>query len=246
VTPYRSVLLDFQPLSEREMARRAREFGDAMARRRTVRDFSDRPVPREVVEAAIRTAGTAPSGAHKQPWHFVLVGDVELKRRIREAAEGEERENYERRMPPEWLDDLEPLGTDWHKPFLTVCPWLVVVFAELWSPGPDGGRKKHYYVQESVGIAVGLLLASLHVSGLATLTHTPSPMRFLHRLLGRPNHERAFMLVAVGYPAEGCRVPDLCRKPLEEILTVHAARSGQNPLDGGGDWPNSSGPQGIG
>jgi nitroreductase len=203
-----------------EMDRRAREFQEEMQRRRTVREFAPRPVPRELVERAISTAATAPSGAHKQPWRFVLVGDPAVKQRIREAAEVEEKESYERRMPESWLEALAPLGTDWHKPFLTVCPWLVVVFAEAFGSDPDTGEKrKNYYVQESVGIALGFLLAALHHTGLATLTHTPSPMGFLQNILNRPNNERAYMLVAVGYPEKGCRVPQLERKGLDEILT---------------------------
>jgi nitroreductase len=216
------VPLDFDELPESEMRRRAREFYEQMDRRRTVRHFSDRSVPREILEDAIRTAGTAPSGAHKQPWHFVLVGDPKIKREIREAAEIEERESYEHRMPKAWLEDLAPLGTDWQKPFLTTCPWLVVVFAQAYGREEDGGgaKRKHYYVQESVGIAVGMLLTALHVSGLATLTHTPSPMGFLQRILGRPDNERAYMLIAVGYPESGCEVPDLTRKKLGEIMTA--------------------------
>jgi nitroreductase len=211
--------LDFREHAPDEMLRRARGFREEMGRRRTVRRFSDRSVDREVVEEAIRTAATAPSGAHKQPWHFVLVGDADVKRRIREAAEAEEKANYGGRMPPEWLADLAPFGTDWRKPFLTTCPWLIAVFAEPFAQTPTG-LAKHYYVTESVGIAVGFLLAALHHAGLATLTHTPSPMGFLRDVLGRPPHERPFVLVAVGYPADGCEVPDLDRKPLESILTV--------------------------
>ena len=218
----RFVPLEFVEFSQTEMLRRAKDFYHEMNLRRSVRDFSDRPVPLAILERAVATAGTAPSGAHKQPWSFVIVGDPELKQRIREAAEAEEKESYERRMPREWLDDLEPLGTDWHKPFLTACPWLILVFAQPWgrTPGADDVKRKHYYVQESVGIAVGLLLAALHHAGLATLTHTPSPMGFLQRIAGRPENERAYMLIAAGFPAPGCRVPDLRRKPLEEILTV--------------------------
>jgi len=215
------VRLEFVEYPGETMLERARGFYEEMNRRRTVRDFQERPVAREIVEYAVRTAGTAPSGAHKQPWQFVLVGDAATKRRIREAAEREERENYERRMSREWLNDLAPLGTDWHKPFLTTCPWLIAVFAESWGVDSEGGaRRKHYYVQESVGIASGMLLAALHHAGLATLTHTPSPMGFLGGLLERPRNERAVMLIALGYPAPECEVPDLVRKPLEEILTV--------------------------
>ena len=216
---YPFVPLDFLEREPADMLRRAREFYEELSRRRTVRDFSPRPVPREVVEWAVRTAGTAPSGAHKQPWHFVLVGDAETKARIREAAEAEERENYEHRMPPAWLADLAPLGTDWHKPFLTTCPWLLAVFARTYAHA-DHGLSKHYYVQESVGISIGLLLAALHHAGLCTLTHTPSPMGFLRQILGRPEGERPTVLIAIGYQVPECRVPHLKRKPLQEILTV--------------------------
>jgi len=227
VSKYPFVPLEFEEVPERVMRRRARRFFELMRRRRSVRHFSDRSVPREVVELAIRTAGTAPSGAHKQPWHFVLIGDPRVKREIRRAAEAEERESYERRMPKAWLEDLAPLGTDWRKPFLTTCPWLVAVFAQPHGvpSAPEAEKPKHYYVQESVGIAVGILLAALHVSGVATLTHTPSPMGFLREILGRPEHERAYMLIALGYPAPGCRVPDLRRKSFEEISTI-VGRSG--------------------
>lgn len=212
--------LDFEALPPEQMLERSREFLGAMRRRRTVRDYAPRPVPREIVVNAILTAGTAPSGAHKQPWHFVLVGDDEVKQRIREAAEVEERESYEHRMPQQWLDDLAPLGTDWHKPFLTVCPWLIVVFCENYGLDADtGDKRKNYYVQESVGISVGFLLAALHNAGLATLTHTPSPMGFLQKILNRPKNEKAYMLIAAGYPDKGCQVPVLRRKPPEAILT---------------------------
>jgi len=203
-----------------EMRRRAAEFFEEMRRRRTVRDFSNRPVPREVIEACVRTAGTAPSGAHQQPWHFAIVGDAEAKRRIREAAEAEEREFYAARAPGEWLQALAPLGTDWHKPFLETAPWLVVVFARQYGLGPDGGKIKHYYVQESVGIATGLLIAAVHHAGLASLTHTPSPMGFLNRILGRPPNERPFLILVVGFPAEGARVPDISRKAFDDIASV--------------------------
>lgn len=212
--------LEFHERSPEEMLRRSVDFYEEMNRRRTVRHFSPRPVERAVVEHAVRAAGSAPSGAHMQPWHFVMVGDPDVKAQIREAAEVEERENYAHRMPQAWLDDLAPLGTDWQKPFLTVCPWLLVVFAENYRQNEESGPKmKNYYVQESVGISVGFLLAALQNSGLATLTHTPSPMGFLQTILKRPSNERAYMLVALGYPEEICRVPRLDRKPLDAILT---------------------------
>jgi iodotyrosine deiodinase len=185
--------------------------------RRSVRQFSSEPVPFELVANAVATAGSAPSGAHQQPWTFVVVSDAALKRRIRLAAETEERRNYEGRMSDEWLRVLEPIGTDWRKPHIEDAPYVIVVFEQVY--GLDGGRKvKHYYTKESVGIATGLLLASLHVAGLATLTHTPSPMGFLSRLLERPRNERPYVLVPVGYPAPDAEVPDLARKPLAEIL----------------------------
>lgn len=189
-----------------------------MARRRSVRHFAPDPVPREAVELALRAASTAPSGAHRQPWRFVVVDDPAVKHEIREAAEKEEYESYVGgRMPPEWLVALEPLGTDWRKPFLETAPWLVVVFAELYGVAEDGSKRKNYYVKESVGIACGLFVAAVHEMGLATLTHTPSPMRFLNEILGRPRNEKPFILFPVGYPAEGCEVPDLTRKSLEEV-----------------------------
>jgi nitroreductase len=175
-------------------------------------------VPYELVENAIATAGTAPSGAHQQPWTFVVVSDPDVKRRLRAAAEEEERRSYEGRMPADWLEALRPLGTDWRKPHVEDAPYVIVVFEQTYGIRPDGSKMKHYYVRESVGIAVGLLLASLHRAGLATLTHTPSPMGFLREILGRPANERAYVLVPVGYPAEGCEVPDLERKPLDAIL----------------------------
>jgi len=189
-----------------------------------VRDFAGDPVPLDLVETAIEAAASAPSGANRQPWRFVVVRDPVVKRRIREAAEAEEREFYERRAPPEWLADLAPLGTDWRKPFLETAPLLVVVLALDWEPetGEDGSPRRHkgYYVQESVGIAVGMLLAALHTAGLATLTHTPSPMGFLARILGRPRHERPYLLIPVGYPAPGALVPVIARKPLAEVREI--------------------------
>lgn len=217
---YRGVPLDFERVPPEETLRRAREHFRRMDRRRSVREFAPDPVPREAIELAIRTASTAPSGAHRQPWHFVLVDDPEIKRRIREAAEAEEYESYVGgRMPPEWLMALAPLGTDWHKPFLEIAPYLVVVFAELFGVEADGSKRKNYYVKESVGIACGLFVGALHEMGLATLTHTPSPMKFLNEILGRPENEKPFILFPVGYPGEGCEVPDLERKPLDRVAT---------------------------
>jgi len=220
-TPYRRVPLAFCRLAPSEMVARARAYADEMERRRTVRDFSTEPFPLEILDHAIRAASSAPSGAHQQPWTFLVVTAPELKRQIREAAEIEERKNWEGRMPAEWRAALEPLGLDWHKRHLTDAPALVVVFAQPWSlvPNVDGStrRVKHYYVDESVGIAVGLMLSALHLAGLATLTHTPSPMRFLRNLLGRPAHERAFVVIPVGFPADDADVPDIARKALDDV-----------------------------
>ncbi len=202
----------YQPASAPADA--ARDFYNVMTQRRTVRSFSTKPVPIEIIEWAVRAAGTAPSGANKQPWRFVVVGNPEVKQKIRAAAEIEEHEFYTRRATPEWLADLAPLGTDTNKPFLEEAPWLIVVFKMMKTDDDQGV----YYVNESVGIAVGLLLAALHHAGLATLTHTPSPMRFLSKVLDRPEHERPFLLIPVGYPAQGCTVPDITRKPLDEIM----------------------------
>ena len=205
-------------LSSDESRRRARELFDELDARRSVRFFSDEAVDRELIELAIRSASTAPSGAHRQPWRFVAVSDPEIKKRIRVAAEEEERESYEGgRMPPEWLEALAPLGTDWRKPYLETVPWIVVVFEEVYGVDGDGGRRKNYYVKESVGIACGLFIAALHHMGLATLTHTPSPMGFLSKILGRPKNEKPYILFPVGYPAPDATVPDLRRKSLDEI-----------------------------
>ncbi len=200
-----------------EVLRRSAEFRAFMDERRTVRDFSDRPVPRAVIENLLMTASTAPSGAHKQPWTFCAVSDPALKAEIRKAAEKEEYENYHGRMSPEWLEDLAPLGTDWHKPFLETAPWLIVVFKKAYDL-VDGRKKKNYYVNESVGLATGFLLAAIHHCGLVALTHTPSPMNFLQKILKRPENERPFLLIPVGYPAEDARVPDLQRKPAERVI----------------------------
>lgn len=211
--PYRP-----ERLPEGEMLRRARAFYGEMDRRRSVRDFSPDPVPREMIELAIRTASTAPSGAHRQPWRFAIIGDPAIKREIRIAAEAEEHESYVGgRMPPDWLEALAPLGTSWEKPYLEIVPWIVVVFEEMWGLGTDGAKRKNYYPKESVGIACGLFIAALHHMGLATLTHTPSPMAFLSKILNRPPNEKPFILFPVGYPAPGAEVPDIRRKALAEV-----------------------------
>jgi nitroreductase len=199
------------------MRQRAQSFLEEMRGRRTVRDFSSRPVPRDIIERCLLAAGTAPSGANRQPWRFVVVGDADVKRQIREAAEEEERAFYAHRAPPEWLEALADLGTDERKPFLERAPWLIVIFAESYEVRGDGTRAKNYYVAESVGIATGLLIAALHHAGLVSLTHTPSPMRFLNRLLGRPESERPFLILVVGYPGEEAQVPVIEKKGLEDI-----------------------------
>jgi iodotyrosine deiodinase len=218
MTPRPTVPLEFQRLGPEAMRGRAAQLLEQVRTRRSVREFSSEAIPLEVVERCIELASTAPSGAHQQPWTFALVTDPALKRRIRAAAEEEERANYGGRMNDEWLEDLAPLGTDADKPFLEYAPCLIVLFRQAWGELPDGTRKQHYYTQESVGIAAGFLLASLHLCGLATLTHTPSPMGFLAEVLGRPDNEKAFLLIPVGYPAEGCEVPALERKGLEQVL----------------------------
>ncbi|HEX6371472.1 MAG TPA: nitroreductase family protein [Longimicrobium sp.] len=209
--------LAFQHLPEDEMLRRAQQFYAEMDRRRTTRHFSDRAVPRELIEHAIRTAGTAPSGAHQQPWTFVAISDPRIKRTMREAAEEEERVNYGGRMPDEWLEALAPLGTDAVKEHITTAPYVVVLFRHVFGLKPDGSHRTHYYTTESCGIAAGLFIAAIHQMGLATLTHTPSPMGFLTKLLRRPENEKPFLLMPIGYPAPDARVPDLHRKPLDEI-----------------------------
>ncbi|MBK5255846.1 MAG: nitroreductase family protein [Vicinamibacteria bacterium] len=220
MNPYPFVPLPpYEPRSPEQMKARAREFYEEIKRRRTVREFSPRPVPREVIEDCLRAAGTAPSGANLQPWHFEVVSDPEAKKKIREAAEIEEREFYSGKAPQEWLDALAPLGTDEHKSYLEVAPYLIAVFAQNYSLLPDGRKVKNYYVTESVGIALGFLIAALHHAGLATLTHTPSPMGFLSTVLDRPANERAYLLLVVGYPADDARVPDIQKKPLDGIAT---------------------------
>ena len=216
----------FVPLSgyreypEEEMVQRARDFHADLRRRRTVRDFSRRPVPREIIDACLDAATTAPSGANLQPWHFVVVGSAATKKRIRVAAEEEERHFYHHRAPRAWLDALAPLGTDERKPFLENAPWLIAIFVQKYGRLEDGRKVKHYYPVESVGLATGILITALHMAGLATLTHTPNPMKFLNEILGRPKDaERPFLLLVVGYPEEGTMVPDIGRKPLREVVT---------------------------
>ena len=211
--------LDFTKLGEDETRERARQFYEEIRRRRTVREFSGRPVPRSVIEDVLRAAGTAPSGANMQPWHFVAISDPELKHKIREAAEVEEREFYSHRASEEWLRALEPLGTNEHKPFLEAAPWLIVVFLKKFTYDSDGKRFKNYYTTESVGIACGLLLTALHQAGLASLTHTPSPMKFLNKVLGRGKDERAYMIIVAGYPSEDATVPVIEKLPLDQIAS---------------------------
>jgi iodotyrosine deiodinase len=203
--------------SDDELLRRAQEFYEAMQQRRTIRDFSDRDVPHEVIEHCLRAAGTAPSGANLQPWHFVAVSNPAVKHEIRVAAEAEEKEFYEHRAPKAWLEALAPIGTDSNKPFLETAPWLIAVFAQPFRILADGSRSPTYYAIESVGIATGILVTAVHSCGLAALTHTPSPMGFLNRILGRPSHEKPFVLLVVGHPAKDALVPDIGRKPLAEI-----------------------------
>ena len=212
-------LTTWQEHSPEEMAERAAAFRQQMQRRRTVRYFSDRAVPREVIEDCLLAAGTAPSGANLQPWHFVVVSDPAIKHRIRAEAEKEERDFYTKRAPQEWLDALAPLGTDEHKPFLETAPYLIVIFSQSYGLLADGRRVKNYYVQESVGIATGMLITAIHNAGLVSLTHTPSPMGFLNEILGRPANEKPFLILVVGYPAEDALVPDIGKKSLEEIAT---------------------------
>jgi iodotyrosine deiodinase len=212
LTSYREYPVD-------EMIQRASDFYEDLRRRRTVREFSDRPLPREIIEHCLLAAGTAPNGANMQPWHFVAVSDPELKRKIRIAAEEEEREFYSGRAPQEWLDALAPLGTDERKPFLETAPCLIAVFTQRYGLLPDGRQVKHYYATESVGIATGMLITAVHNAGLVSLTHTPSPMNFLNTLLGRPENERPFLILVVGYPAEDAKVPEISKRPLGEIAT---------------------------
>lgn len=209
----------YHEYSSTEMLRRASEFRDEMQRRRTVRQFSDRPVPRQVIEECLLAAGTSPSGANLQPWHFVVVSDPEIKRQIRIAAEKEEHEFYHHRAPQEWLDALAPFGTNEFKPYLEIAPYLIIIFAQSYGFLPDGQRVKNYYVTESVGIATGILITGLHHAGLVCLTHTPSPMGFLKQILDRPKNERAFLVLVTGYPAEDAQVPVIQKKSLHDLAT---------------------------
>ncbi len=215
VTPLKS----YTEFPIEQMRKRVADFYEDVSRRRTVREFSDRPVPRDIIENALRAAGTAPSGANLQPWHFVVISGAETKARIRVAAEAEEKEFYEHRASAEWLAALEPLGTDTNKPFLETAPYLIVVFLQKFGRLPDGRKVKHYYPVESTGLAAGILVTALHRAGLACLTHTPSPMGFLNDILGRPKSERPFLLLVTGYPAEDVTVPDISRKELDEFVS---------------------------
>jgi nitroreductase len=219
---HQTVFMDFvhNPIAPEEMLDRSQAFFQMMDQRRSLRFFSDRPVDQAVIENIVRTASTAPSGAHKQPWTFCIVKNPEIKKAIREAAEVEEYENYHGRMSTDWLEDLLPFDTDWHKPFLETAPYLIIIFKKVYDQIGDQQRK-NYYVNESVGIATGFLLAAIHQAGLVALTHTPSPMNFLQKVLNRPSNERAFMLIPVGYPAENAQVPALTRKELAEIAVFY-------------------------
>lgn len=212
-------LTTYKEYSEEEMQRRAKDFYEDIKRRRTVRDFSSRTVSRDVIENAILAAGTAPNGANIQPWHFVVIENAEIKKQIREAAEIEEKEFYTRRATPEWLEELAPLGTDEHKPFLETAPYLIGIFEQSYRIMPDGSHRKNYYVAESTGIATGILITALHHAGLVTLTHTPSPMGFLNQILKRPKNEKPFLLLVVGFPTENASVPNIKKKELSEIAS---------------------------
>ena len=214
-------LPEYRSYPEPEMCQRAVDFYQQIRRRRTVRDYSNRDVPREVIEQCVLAAGTAPNGANLQPWHFAIVSAPEIKKQIRVEAEKEEQEFYNGKAPQEWLDALAPLGTDEHKPFLETAPYLIAIFSKKHEPRQDGTMVKHYYAQESVGIATGFLINALHHCGLATLTHTPSPMKFLNPILGRPSNERPFLLLVVGYPTDDAQVPVITKKSLDEIATFH-------------------------
>lgn len=213
------ISLDFKIIPEINMIKKSQMFLEEIKRRRTVREFIDKPVPMTVIENCIKTAGSAPSGANLQPWHFVVVTDEKIKRRIRIEAEKEEKEFYNKRAPKEWLDALKPLGTDSNKPFLETAPILIAIFSKSYDVLNDGSKVKHYYAQESTGIACGFLITAIHHAGLTSLTHTPSPMKFLNKILNRPNYEKPFLLLVVGYPAENAKVPNISKKSLNQICT---------------------------
>ena len=217
----KEIPLDFIVIEENEMKSRAKSFNELLQKRRTVRNFSDKPVPRNLIEQCLLAANSAPSGANRQPWHFAVISSPEKKRQIREGAEEEEREFYQSRAPQDWLDALAPLGTDANKPFLERAPYLVAIFGQKFELDSQGKKKKNYYVAESVGIATGLLIAALHNAGLATLTHTPSPMKFLNRILDRPDTEKPLMVLVVGYPENDAKVPAISRKSLEQFTSFH-------------------------
>ena len=219
--PYDQLPLDFNALPRDEMLRRATEFNQSMQRRRTVRTFSHRPVEKRLIQECVRAAGSSPSGANQQPWHFSVVVEHRMKRRIRLAAEEEEQAFYGGRASDEWLDAVKPFGTTAAKPYLEIAPYLIAIFAQRFGVKPDGSTEKHYYVNESVGIATGILITALHHAGLATLTHTPAPMNFLNDILDRPSHEKPYLILVVGYPAESTTVPVLSRKPFEDICSWH-------------------------
>ena len=218
---FKHILLDHESLDATQIHERSKSFFETMDKRRSVREFSDRPVAREVIENVIKTASTAPSGAHKQPWTFCAISSQEIKSKIRTAAEAEEKETYENRMGERWKNDLAPMATDMYKPFLEIAPWLIVVFKRPYEYDAEGVKQNNYYVNESVGIACGMLITAIHKAGLVTLTHTPSPMKFLTKILGRPDNERAFLLLPVGYPADPAYVPDLERKTLDEMSVFY-------------------------
>lgn len=213
--------LEYNQPAEDQLIIQSEDFYQKMKTRRSVRHFSDKEVPEEVIQNIIMTAASAPSGAHKQPWTFCVIRDPDIKAKIKEAAEKEEFENYHGRMSEEWLKDLEKFDTDWHKDFLTTAPYLIVIFRKVYDIENDGSTSKNYYVSESVGIAAGFLIAAIHMAGLVTLTHTPSPMNFLQEILGRPENEKPFLLLPVGYPTDGAMVPDISRKHINEVLAMY-------------------------
>tara|TARA_B110000008_G_scaffold223767_1_gene224512 strand:+ start:777 stop:1454 length:678 start_codon:yes stop_codon:yes gene_type:complete len=218
---FKEIPLDFTFIEENEMRPRAKSFNELLQKRRTVRDFSNKSVPRDIIEQCLLAANSAPSGANRQPWHFAVITNPEKKKKIREGAEEEEREFYQSRAPQDWLDALAPLGTDANKPFLERAPYLIAIFGQKFELNNEGNKTKNYYVAESVGIATGLLVAALHNAGLATLTHTPAPMKFLNKILDRPDTEKPLMVLVVGYPENDAKVPAISRKSLEQFTSFH-------------------------